>query len=98
MSVLIDTLKEKGSQVMLTPTYHPKIVQMKISLLGIEPLIWRCIQVPDDMSLGRLHDIFQVVMGWQDGHLHAFHIGDRQYTIPPQDLTCPRECYAALQG
>ena len=38
--------------------------------------------MPDDMSLGRLHDIIQVAMGWQDGHLHAFHIGGKQYGFP----------------
>ncbi len=69
--------------------YHPRIVQMKISLLGIEPLIWRRIQVPDDMSLGRLHDIIQVAMGWRDGHLHAFHIGDRHYGIPDREFSDP---------
>jgi len=61
------------------------IVQLKIILLGIEPEIWRRIQVSSDITLDRLHEIIQAVMGWQDYHLHQFVVGDRYYGIPPAD-------------
>ncbi|MBF0186128.1 MAG: plasmid pRiA4b ORF-3 family protein [Magnetococcales bacterium] len=69
--------------------YHPRIVQLKITLQGIEPLVWRRILIPDDLTLGRLHDVIQVAMGWEDGHMHAFHIGDRQYGIPDDEFAGP---------
>ena len=48
------------------------IYQLKITLLGIEPPIWRRVQVPSGLPLSRLHDVLQVVMGWTDSHLHQF--------------------------
>ncbi len=48
--------------------------QFKISLLGIEPPIWRRIQVPADYSFWDLHVAIQDAMGWLDYHLHVFQI------------------------
>ncbi len=48
---------------------------LKIRLLEIEPGIWRRFVVPADISLDRLHDVVQIVMGWEDSHLHEFTIG-----------------------
>ena len=46
---------------------YEKIFQFRIALLAIQPPIWRRVQVPGTMALGRLHRVFQVVMGWTDG-------------------------------
>lgn len=51
------------------------IFQLKISLAFSNPLIWRRIQVPGETSLGRLHDILQLCMGWSDLHVHRFLVG-----------------------
>lgn len=48
------------------------IFQFKVTLLEIEPFIWRRIQVPADYSFWDLHVAIQDVMGWVDYHLHAF--------------------------
>jgi len=42
---------------------------LKIQLLDIEPSIWRRFVVPASITLDRLHDVIQVVMGWTDSHL-----------------------------
>lgn len=55
------------------------VFQLKITLEDIEPEIWRRIETPD-CSLADLHEIIQSCMGWDDEHLHAFEIGDEQYT------------------
>ena len=34
------------------------------------------------MYLDTLHHLIQVVMGWEDSHLHMFRKGDRRYSIP----------------
>ncbi len=48
------------------------IYQVKVTLKGIRPPIWRRIQVTDEIRLDRLHEILQIVMGWTDIHLHEF--------------------------
>ena len=48
------------------------IYQFHIRLKGIEPPIWRRIQVPDTYSFWGLHIAIQDAMGWLDCHLHAF--------------------------
>ena len=55
-----------------------KIYQLKVSLTGSKPPIWRRILVQDSVSLDRFHDILQIVMGWENAHLHQF-IANRQF-------------------
>ena len=56
-------------------TAKPAIYQLKITLLEIDPPIWRRIQVPSTLPLSSLHNALQVVMGWTDSHLHQFEKG-----------------------
>ena len=67
---------------------------LKIQLLDIEPAIWRRFVVPASITLDRLHDIIQIVMGWTDSHLHEFTIGNKRYTEYPESkedgLVCGR--------
>lgn len=57
---------------------------LKIQLLDIEPVIWRRFVVPASITLDRLHDVIQIVMGWTDSHLHEFTIGNKRYTEYPE--------------
>jgi len=57
-----------------------KFYVLKVSLVGIKPEIWRRFVVPADITLDRLHDVIQIVMGWEDYHLHQFTIGGERYT------------------
>lgn len=61
------------------------IYQIKVTLRGSKPPIWRRIQVPSDINLGKLHRILQVVMGWYDSHLHQFIMGGTYYGEPDPD-------------
>jgi len=67
---------------------------LKIQLLDIEPDIWRRFVVPADITLDRLHDVIQIVMGWTDSHLYDFTIGKKRYTEYPESkedgLACGR--------
>ena len=56
-----------------------QIYQIKVTLRHIAPPIWRRIEVPADIKLGKLHHILQAVMGWTDSHMHAFRVGMVQY-------------------
>jgi len=64
------------------------VYQLKVTLCDIHPAIWRRLQVWDDTTLAQLHRILQVAVGWEDYHLHEFHIGSRTYGVPdPDDLS-----------
>ncbi len=58
---------------------------IKISLLDTKPSIWRRFCVPGGITLDRLHDVIQIVMGWQECHLHCFEIDGQRYTESPED-------------
>jgi len=55
------------------------IVSLKVTLRGTRPPVWRRLLMPDEMTLGDLHQAIQATMGWHDEHLHAFDIGGRQH-------------------
>ena len=56
------------------------IYQLKVSLDGISPPVWRRIQVSEKTTLFELHKILLIVMNWQGYHLHEFIIDDQYYT------------------
>jgi len=51
------------------------IYQIKVTLKESRPSIWRRIQVRSDATLGELHAIIQMAMGWTNSHLHHFIVG-----------------------
>ncbi len=53
-----------------------EVFQLRISLVGITPPIWRRIQVPTSYSFWDLHVAIQDAMGWLDYHLHEFIVAD----------------------
>ena len=59
-------------------------VELEIELEFIEPTIWRRVSVPDNYSLGDLHQVIQTAMGWHDCHLHCFDVDGIKYTFPSQ--------------
>lgn len=63
-----------------------KIYELHVELEDIEPIIWRRILVPAKITLPKLHDLLQLVMGWTDSHLHSFEIGDRTFGMDGTDL------------
>lgn len=57
----------------------PEILQLKVRLLGISPMIWRRVLVPASTTLRELHGILQVTMGWEGIHLFLFDVYAVQY-------------------
>ena len=55
------------------------VYSIKISLDGIKPPIWRRVIVPG-LTLEQLHQVIQIVMGWEDCHLHGFEV--RRICVP----------------
>lgn len=50
-----------------------RLYQFQITLLDIEPTIWRRIQIKD-CTIDKLHEHIQTAMGWTNSHLHQFEI------------------------
>jgi len=59
--------------------------ELTITLLGVEPHVWRRVQVPSGVTLSRVHGDIQAVMGWSNSHLHQFEIGGIRYGSPDPD-------------
>jgi hypothetical protein len=60
------------------------VVRVFVTLLDAEPAIWRRVEVQASSTLKVMHDIIQIVMGWDDCHLHHFEIGGSLMASPPR--------------
>ena len=68
---------------------EPQVLQCRVWLVDSEPPIWRSFEVSNQITLAALHEILQVVMGWENSHLYAFKVADQRYadpvSEPPED-------------
>ncbi|MCC6349613.1 MAG: plasmid pRiA4b ORF-3 family protein [Candidatus Eisenbacteria bacterium] len=55
------------------------IFGLKVTLRDTRPPIWRRIRIRSDVTLFKLHSVLQYVMGWMDGHMHQFVMGETRY-------------------
>jgi hypothetical protein len=65
---------------------------LRITLKHTKPSIWRELLMPSDLRLDRLHDVLQIVMGWEDCHMHQFIVGglrDGLHIGIPDDFGMP---------
>lgn len=58
------------------------VYQLKITLQGAKPPIWRRVQILNTVTLEELHYIIQQAMGWMNCHLHEFVIQGIRYSEP----------------
>jgi len=63
--------------------------QIKVTLRGARPPIWRRLQVPAAIRLSSLHDVLQITMGWEDDHLHQFTHERRLFGVPDGEGLLP---------
>jgi hypothetical protein len=63
-----------------------KIYQLKITLVGSKPPIWRRVLVKSDTLLSDLHLIIQTTMGWTNSHLHQFIVGHDSFQPEYEDM------------
>ena len=68
---------------------YETVYQIKVTLKDSKPLIWRRVQVPDSITLHRLHMILQPAMGWTNSHLYRFEIAGTEYGLPDPDGELP---------
>jgi hypothetical protein len=76
-----DRREQRGKATTWSWKPDPKsgtIYQFKITLLDVEPTVWRRILVPE-CDLGQFHRFVQAAMGWQNCHMHRFEIDGEQF-------------------
>jgi hypothetical protein len=94
----IQTFCAPGGEMRIRETGAP-LFRLKVTLRGFKPPIWRRFVVPSDVTLKRLHDSLQAVMGWTDSHLHQFEsrgvcygTSDREFDFTPVSENRTRVC------
>lgn len=60
--------------------------QIKITLDGAKPPIWRTVQVPSTVKLADFHLVIQITMGWTNSHLHQFMANQEIYGIADDEF------------
>ena len=60
-------------------TRTDSIARIRIELIGIDPTIWRSVEVPLTTSLKGLHDVIQAVMPFEESS--PFPVQRRRQTI-----------------
>jgi hypothetical protein len=55
-------------------------LRLKVALKHARPPIWRSVVVPSMVTLGDLHQVIQVLFGWDGDHMHMFQVGRRRYS------------------
>jgi hypothetical protein len=88
-------LRREGRMIQNNELYFKKIhnimdnfkniYQIKVTLEGIYPRIWRRIQTFSNITLDELHKILQIVFGWNDEHLYIFMMEGTDYGIPDEE-------------
>ena len=61
------------------PLSIEQVAELKVSLSGARPPIWRRVRLPAVATLADLHQVIQVLFGWDGDHLHLFQVGKKQY-------------------
>ena len=59
----------------------PLLLWLKLLLRDVHPAVWRRVKLADSLSIADLHRVIQLLMGWDDDHLHRFRIHGRDYGI-----------------
>lgn len=49
-------------------------LEMKVTLIGSKPAIWRKLQISSQASLDQLHTSVQICMGWKNAHMYRFDV------------------------
>ncbi|MDX2068253.1 MAG: plasmid pRiA4b ORF-3 family protein [Haliscomenobacter sp.] len=60
-------------------------LQLKVQLEDIHPTIWRTFQIDQTETFFDLHEILQIVMGWENAHLFEFQIKERKIGLLPDE-------------
>jgi hypothetical protein len=64
---------------------RPRLLHLKAQLRDVHPAVWRRFTLVDNLSIADLHRVIQILMDWDDEHLHGFRIHGQDYGIEYTD-------------
>lgn len=73
------------------PIFDSVAFELKITLELERYRVWRKVMVPAHLPFSKLHNIIQIIFGWQNYHLHDFYILDNE--SPVVHLVCDEEAF-----
>jgi hypothetical protein len=73
------------------------VYQIKVSLQGASPPIWRRLEVPADIGLADLHHALQAAFDWEDSHLHVFETAHGSFGVADRELGHRAEAPVTLE-
>lgn len=59
-------------------------------------MIWRSFVIDGETSFAELHDILQIIMGWENSHLFQFRFGKTRITVQYEEDPLPVEAADAF--
>lgn len=68
---------------------RPFSVTVRIDLAHAKPPVWRRVELPSTLHLNELHDVLQLLFGWDDCHLHRFTQGTTVWDRDAEMFLCP---------
>ena len=79
------------------PEISGAIMEFKVWLMGLSPMVWRRVHVPATFTLRQLHGVIQVVMGWEGAHLFQFHFRAVRYGSSELSARSPEATLESLR-
>jgi hypothetical protein len=61
------------------------VYQLKVTLSGTKPPVWRRVLVDGAAKLDELHEVIQAAFGWWNYHLYDFEFGRARYAVTDPD-------------
>ena len=80
-----------------SPMKPGSILQLKVRLLSVNPMVWRRLLVPSSYTLRELHGVIQVAMGWDATHLYRFFIRAVHYGSAELGVEAPDVMLSSFQ-
>lgn len=74
------------------------MIQLRLTVEGLSPKIWRRLAVRESMWLSRLHEAIQISFDWYDYQLHRFVFGEERYGNPQEGVVDDRDLALADLG
>jgi len=58
------------------------VYQVKVTLYGSKPPVWRRLEIASAMTLDQVHEVMQIAFGWYGMHLHCFETVCGRFASP----------------
>lgn len=63
-----------------------EVLQLKITLAGTKPTIYRQVLVKKNTTFFELHHIIQISMGWENSHMFEFYFNNYRIALPNDEI------------